>query len=93
MNYSKYHDVRVDNQFATDTLVPDVVQLQTLQDFTRWRSRAGDPVDEAAAGPAAAPNAPRPRAAAPAPVASTRRLLRKLDTLWASPRGVRTSAG
>ena len=36
VDYSKYHDVRVDNQLATDTLVPDVVQLQTLQDFTRW---------------------------------------------------------
>ncbi|WP_406333505.1 ABC transporter substrate-binding protein [Streptomyces sp. NBC_00203] len=37
VDYSKYHDVRVDNQFATGTLVPDVVQLQTLQDFTRWK--------------------------------------------------------
>ncbi|WP_019074706.1 ABC transporter substrate-binding protein [Streptomyces hokutonensis] len=37
VDYSKYHDVRVDNQLATDTLVPDVVQLQTLQDFTRWK--------------------------------------------------------
>ncbi|MFJ2828241.1 ABC transporter substrate-binding protein [Streptomyces sp. NPDC087263] len=36
VDYSKFHDARVDNQFATDTLVPDVVQLQTLQDFTRW---------------------------------------------------------
>ena len=36
MDYSKYHDVRVDNQLATNTLVADVVQLQTLQDFTRW---------------------------------------------------------
>ncbi|MEV6174179.1 extracellular solute-binding protein [Streptomyces sp. NPDC051954] len=36
VDYSKYHDVRVDNQFATGTLIPDVVQLQTLQDFTRW---------------------------------------------------------
>ncbi|GMG15508.1 unnamed protein product [Phytophthora fragariaefolia] len=32
----KYHDTRVDNQLATDTLVPDVVALQTLQDFTHW---------------------------------------------------------
>ncbi|MFG3025296.1 ABC transporter substrate-binding protein [Streptomyces sp. NPDC048254] len=39
VDYSKYHDVRVDNQFATDTLVPDVVQLQTLQDFTRWKQQ------------------------------------------------------
>ncbi|MCL8011233.1 ABC transporter substrate-binding protein [Streptomyces sp. AS02] len=36
VDYSKYHDVRVDNQFATDTLVPDVVQFQTLHDFDRW---------------------------------------------------------
>lgn len=40
VDYSKYHDVRIDNQLATNTLVPDVVQLQTLQDFTRWQ-RAG----------------------------------------------------
>lgn len=39
VDYSKYHDVRVDNQLATDTLVPDVVQLQTVQDFTRWKSQ------------------------------------------------------
>ncbi|MFJ4964182.1 ABC transporter substrate-binding protein [Streptomyces sp. NPDC088729] len=37
VDYSKFHDVRLDNQFATDTLVPDVVQLQTLQDFVRWK--------------------------------------------------------
>jgi ABC-type Fe3+ transport system substrate-binding protein len=37
VDYSKYHDVRIDNQLATDTLVPDVVQLQTLSDFTRWK--------------------------------------------------------
>ncbi|MEU3986317.1 ABC transporter substrate-binding protein [Streptomyces sp. NPDC026672] len=37
VDYSKFHDVRVDNQLATGTLVPDVVQLQTLQDFTRWK--------------------------------------------------------
>jgi ABC-type Fe3+ transport system substrate-binding protein len=39
VDYSKYHDVRVDNQFETDTVVPDVVQLQTLQDFTRWKEQ------------------------------------------------------
>ncbi|MFF7986878.1 ABC transporter substrate-binding protein [Streptomyces sp. NPDC007901] len=39
VDYSKYHDVRIDNQLATDTLVPDVVQLQTLQDFTRWKQQ------------------------------------------------------
>jgi len=37
VDYSKYHDVRIDNQLATGTLVPDVVQLQTLQDFARWK--------------------------------------------------------
>ncbi|GLH96594.1 ABC transporter substrate-binding protein [Phytohabitans aurantiacus] len=37
VDYSKYHDARIDNQLATGTLVPDVVQLQTLQDFTRWK--------------------------------------------------------
>ncbi|KAE9266356.1 hypothetical protein PR003_g32152 [Phytophthora rubi] len=40
VDYSKYHDVRIDNQLETDTLVPDVVALQTLQDFTRW-AKAG----------------------------------------------------
>lgn len=37
VDYSKFHDVRVDNQLATSGAVPDVVQLQTLQDFTRWK--------------------------------------------------------
>jgi ABC-type Fe3+ transport system substrate-binding protein len=36
VDYSKFHDVRVDNQLATGTLVPDVVQLQTVQNFPRW---------------------------------------------------------
>jgi ABC-type Fe3+ transport system substrate-binding protein len=36
VDYSKYHDVRVDNQLETDTLVPDVIALQTLQNFPRW---------------------------------------------------------
>ena len=39
VDYSKFHDVRLDNQFATGTVVPDVVQLQTLQDFTRWKQQ------------------------------------------------------
>jgi hypothetical protein len=39
VDYSKFHDVRVDNQFATNTLVPDVVQLQTLQNFPRWNQQ------------------------------------------------------
>ncbi|MFJ5304189.1 ABC transporter substrate-binding protein [Streptomyces sp. NPDC088350] len=37
VDYSKYQDARIDNQLATGTLVPDVVQLQTLQDFERWK--------------------------------------------------------
>ncbi|KAG7386789.1 hypothetical protein PHYBOEH_008595 [Phytophthora boehmeriae] len=36
VDYSKYHNVRIDNQLETGTLVPDVVALQTLQDFPRW---------------------------------------------------------
>ncbi|MFE7835851.1 ABC transporter substrate-binding protein [Streptomyces sp. NPDC057474] len=39
VDYSKFHNVRVDNQFATQTLVPDVMQLQTLQDFPRWKGQ------------------------------------------------------
>jgi ABC-type Fe3+ transport system substrate-binding protein len=39
VDYSKFHDVRIDEQLATGTLVPDVVQLQTLHDFTRWERR------------------------------------------------------
>ncbi len=39
VDYSKFHDVRVDNQFATNRLVPDVVHLQTLQDFPRWKQQ------------------------------------------------------
>lgn len=39
VDYSKYHDVHVGNQFATDALGPDVVQFQTLQDFDRWKQQ------------------------------------------------------
>jgi ABC-type Fe3+ transport system substrate-binding protein len=39
VDYSKYHDVRVDNQFATGTLVPDLGQFQTVQDFVRWNEQ------------------------------------------------------
>ncbi|KAG7377305.1 hypothetical protein PHYPSEUDO_011876 [Phytophthora pseudosyringae] len=41
VDYSKYHDVRIDNQLETDTLVPDITALQTVQDFPRW-AKAGD---------------------------------------------------
>ncbi|WNV82927.1 hypothetical protein [Umezawaea sp. Da 62-37] len=37
VDYSKVHDVRIENQHATGGIVPDVVQLQTLHDFTRWK--------------------------------------------------------
>jgi len=37
VDLSKFHDARIDNQLATNTLIPDVVQLQTLQDFPRWK--------------------------------------------------------
>ena len=37
VDYSKFHGARIDNQLATGTLVPDVAQLQTLQDFPRWK--------------------------------------------------------
>ncbi|KAI9984831.1 hypothetical protein PInf_006301 [Phytophthora infestans] len=35
VDYSKYHNVRIDNQLENDKLVPDIVALQTLQDFPR----------------------------------------------------------
>jgi ABC-type Fe3+ transport system substrate-binding protein len=35
---SKYHDARIDNQLDRNRLEPDVTQLQTLQDFDRWKS-------------------------------------------------------
>ncbi|MEV5842392.1 extracellular solute-binding protein [Streptomyces sp. NPDC051985] len=37
VDYSKFHDARIDNQLATGTLVPDVGHFQTLQDFPRWK--------------------------------------------------------
>ncbi len=37
VDFSKYHDARIDYQLRSDTLVVDVAQLQTLQDFPRWR--------------------------------------------------------
>lgn len=37
VDYSKIHDVRIDNLIATQGAVPDVVQLQTLQNFPRWK--------------------------------------------------------
>ncbi|KAJ6649302.1 hypothetical protein Bhyg_04536, partial [Pseudolycoriella hygida] len=37
VDFSKYHDARIDHQLETDTLIPDVAHLQTLQDFPRWK--------------------------------------------------------
>ncbi|CAK4637050.1 unnamed protein product [Aphanomyces euteiches] len=35
-DYNKFHDVRIDNQLATNSLEVDVASLQTLEDFPRW---------------------------------------------------------
>ncbi len=37
VDYSKFHDARVDFQFATGKVVPDVIHFQTLQNFPRWK--------------------------------------------------------
>jgi hypothetical protein len=37
VDYSKFHDARIDNQLDTHALVADVAQLQTLQVFPRWK--------------------------------------------------------
>ncbi|KAF4711112.1 hypothetical protein FOZ63_011282, partial [Perkinsus olseni] len=33
VDYSKYHDARVDYQLETGTLIADIVALQTVQDY------------------------------------------------------------
>ncbi|KSV75570.1 ABC transporter substrate-binding protein [Sinorhizobium sp. GW3] len=38
VDYSKVHEARIDNQIATKSLVPDIVQIQTLQNFPRWKA-------------------------------------------------------
>lgn len=38
VDYSKIHDARIDLQLANKNIVADVVQLQTLQDFPRWKA-------------------------------------------------------
>ncbi|WP_431480635.1 ABC transporter substrate-binding protein [Pseudomonas thivervalensis] len=38
VDYSKFHDARIDHQLATQKLIPDVVQLQTLQNYPRWKA-------------------------------------------------------
>lgn len=49
VDYSKYHDVRIDRQLATGSLVPDVTHLQTTFDFPRWK-HAGVLLDYMPAG-------------------------------------------
>lgn len=39
VDYSKFHDVRVDQQIFLNRVVADVVQLQTLQNFPRWKQQ------------------------------------------------------
>ncbi|MDO5652380.1 MAG: ABC transporter substrate-binding protein [Moraxella sp.] len=38
VDYSKIHDARVNYQIANQQVVADVVQLQTLQDFPKWKA-------------------------------------------------------
>uniref|UniRef100_A0A914I2G4 Uncharacterized protein n=1 Tax=Globodera rostochiensis TaxID=31243 RepID=A0A914I2G4_GLORO len=37
VDYSKFHVPRIDYQLAKRSLVPDVVQLQSLHEFPRWK--------------------------------------------------------
>ncbi|WP_275382111.1 ABC transporter substrate-binding protein [Xenorhabdus bovienii] len=37
VDYSKFHNARIDLQLQNNTLKPDVVQLQVLHDFPRWK--------------------------------------------------------
>jgi ABC-type Fe3+ transport system substrate-binding protein len=37
VDFSKYHAPRLDYQLETNSLVADVAQLQTVQDFPRWK--------------------------------------------------------
>ncbi|KDO25397.1 hypothetical protein SPRG_09339 [Saprolegnia parasitica CBS 223.65] len=39
VDYSKYHNARIDNQLETNSLVADVVALQTLNDYPRWKKQ------------------------------------------------------
>ncbi|MGO7792400.1 extracellular solute-binding protein [Rhizobium ruizarguesonis] len=38
VDYSKFHEARIDNQVATGKHVADVIQIQTLQNFPRWKA-------------------------------------------------------
>jgi hypothetical protein len=37
VDLSIYHGPRIDFQLANNSLVPDVVNIQTIQDFPRWK--------------------------------------------------------
>ncbi|MGL4766774.1 MAG: hypothetical protein ACRCV6_01630 [Formosimonas sp.] len=39
VDYSKYHNARIDYQLETKQLKPDFTMLQTLQDFPRWKKQ------------------------------------------------------
>jgi hypothetical protein len=39
VDYSKFHDARVDLQLANNALIPDVVQFQSIQNFPRWKEQ------------------------------------------------------
>jgi hypothetical protein len=39
VDYSHYQGPRIDVQLENNSLVPDVVQLQTLQAFPRWKEQ------------------------------------------------------
>lgn len=39
VDYSKYHNVRIDRQLRDGALVPDVTHLQTTFDFDRWKAQ------------------------------------------------------
>ncbi|WGD37978.1 ABC transporter substrate-binding protein [Lysinibacter sp. HNR] len=39
VDLSKFHDVKIDEQLASNTLIPDVAQLQTSHDFDKWKEQ------------------------------------------------------
>lgn len=39
VDLSKYHDVKLDQQLATNSVSVDSIILQTLHDFPRWKSQ------------------------------------------------------
>jgi hypothetical protein len=39
VDYSIFHGPRIDVQSANNSVIPDVVQLQTVQDFPRWKQQ------------------------------------------------------